>query len=135
MTDDHRDCIPPPEPSAWVHRWRLSRQLDRLEKRLAETPSTKSWRDIEETAKDTIKPMKKQSKQTKPRYEVSDPTTYRCLGVVEGDNYIEAAWRAAHDIFKRQSAQRDTGWPGNPGMFSAFDADGSRIEFFLKVER
>jgi hypothetical protein len=112
MTRGDRPCIPPPAPRRL--RKKYSTQLAAIPK---PQPISKNWKQVEETAIDTIRP----GKRSGMRFIVSNSETQQVIGEVEADNYQHAAVAAAAKFFGKESARRVNGWAGHPGVFDAFN--------------
>lgn len=96
-------------------------------------PPSKKWRDIEETAKDTVRPGDRLKEEKGMRFEVSEVESGNIIGIVDADNYVAAALSAAAEFFSKETARRETGWAGHPGEFAAFDlAEEKTINFLLR---
>jgi hypothetical protein len=115
---EHRDCIAPPAPRRGLLRLLRRSKVTLIPKPM---PPSKKWRDIEETAVDTVRPGKQLKEEKGMEFEVCDLKTDRCIGTVEGENYMSAALEAARCLFGKETARRETGWAGHTGEFSAFD--------------
>jgi hypothetical protein len=129
MRPDHRDCIAPPAPRRGLLRLLRRSKVTLIPKPM---PPSKKWRDIEETAKDTVRPNSRLKEEKGMQFEAYDANG-NIIGIVEADNYISAAINAASKFFNKETARRETGWSGHPGEFAAFDlAEETTIKFVLR---
>jgi hypothetical protein len=125
---EHRDCIAPPAPRRGLLRLLRRSKATLIPKPM---PPSKKWRDIEETAVDTVRPGVRLKEEKGMQFEVCEVKSNDRIGIVEGDNYVTAALSAASMFFNKQTARRETGWGGQPGVFAAFDLDEEKTVNFL----